>query len=361
MVPRQTENFASTRRAFRLAAILLACGWIACGCQGSADNSSPRSTNSPSATNSGETPTLRRESEQGPAHLTLEVTPARPQLADDITLRLTLRVDAGVEVFPPEFADRLGDFRIREVRALTPRYAGRHDTYTYELTLEPTRKGPCRLLPIALAFQDPRHAAADQRNVVESTEVRIDVESPLAEEARTLDRVGLTGPVASRRRLPVAPIVVVALVAVLLAGIAWRWWRRRGPKAVERTLSPRDVALRELRQLAEERLAERDVKLFFVRLTAIVRMFIERTTAVLAAEQTTEEFLRAISDGGVFAVDDQLRLKDFLESADLIKFAAQQPRPEDVEAAFQRARQFVTQRVDSPSDAEQTTQNGPLA
>ena len=73
-----------------------------------------------------------------------------------------------------------------------------------------------------------------------------------------------------------------------------------------------------------------------VRLTGIVRRFIERETGIHAPEQTTEEFLRAISSGDVFSRDERDRLREFLEVADLVKYAAHQPRKEDVEETFNR-------------------------
>jgi hypothetical protein len=83
------------------------------------------------------------------------------------------------------------------------------------------------------------------------------------------------------------------------------------------------------------------VKRFYVELTAVVRRYIERTTGLHAPEQTTEEFLREAGAGDVIARDERQRLKDFLEAADLVKFAAHQPLSQDIEEAFRRARTFV--------------------
>ena len=84
-----------------------------------------------------------------------------------------------------------------------------------------------------------------------------------------------------------------------------------------------------------------DVKLFYVELTAIVRRYIERTTGVHAPEQTTQEFLQEISRRKDFPAEQSRRLRSFLEAADLVKFAAYQPRDEDVEESFRRASAFV--------------------
>ena len=81
--------------------------------------------------------------------------------------------------------------------------------------------------------------------------------------------------------------------------------------------------------------------LFYVELTAVVRRYIERTTGILAPEQTTEEFLVEISRKETFRPEERGRLKHFLESADLVKFAAHEPRKEDLEESFERAKVFV--------------------
>ena len=97
----------------------------------------------------------------------------------------------------------------------------------------------------------------------------------------------------------------------------------------------------ELQRLIEQNLAEIDVKLFYVELTGIVRRYIERTTGVRAPEQTTEEFLREITAKETFDGMFSRRLKNFLESADLVKFAGLHPRKDDIEEAFHRAKVFI--------------------
>ena len=120
-------------------------------------------------------------------------------------------------------------------------------------------------------------------------------------------------------------------------------WLVAGRKiiSVEPQLTPRELASRELDKLWRDQASRDDVKVFYVRLTAIVRKYIENSTGVHAPEQTTEEFLREIGAGERFARDERQRLKDFLESADLVKFARFLPQASDVQEAYDRARRFV--------------------
>jgi hypothetical protein len=133
-----------------------------------------------------------------------------------------------------------------------------------------------------------------------------------------------------------------AAVVLLSVGTAVAWlFIRRKVNSVEEQLTPREFATRELEKLWRDQTTREDVKLFYVRLTAIVRKYIEGTTGVHAPEQTTEEFLREIGAGERFSREERQHLKDFLESADLVKFARLLPQSSDVQESYDRARRFV--------------------
>ena len=131
----------------------------------------------------------------------------------------------------------------------------------------------------------------------------------------------------------------------------WRRHRLRRNAIAERPLTPAERAYLELQRIVDDGLAQRDVKLFYVELTGVVRRFIEWTTHVRAPEQTTEEFLREISSHETFAPDENRRLKHFLESADLVKFAAHQPRDEDIDTSLARAKVFIGHH-EAPEETE---------
>ena len=160
--------------------------------------------------------------------------------------------------------------------------------------------------------------------------------------------------------------MIAAAIALAVAAAAL-WRRRKREKAAAAVvLSPEELARLELQKLAASGLMETDVKVYFVELTAIVRRYIERTTGIRAPEQTTEEFLCEISrDSSPLFLGEGPevranplskgegmpceRLKDFLESADLVKFAAYRPRREDIQESFQRAEVFIGLKLREPA------------
>ena len=93
--------------------------------------------------------------------------------------------------------------------------------------------------------------------------------------------------------------------------------------------------------LAENLPAAGLIKEFYLRLTGIVRQYVEDTTGIRAPEQTTEEFLRDIHSHAEFPPERSVRLAEFLEAADLIKYAGQQPGEGQIDLAIARAHEFV--------------------
>ena len=114
---------------------------------------------------------------------------------------------------------------------------------------------------------------------------------------------------------------LVALLALaLLVVAAWRlarWWRQRPPPAPP---SARAVALRELARLrgSVQLLEPHD---FSSAVSDVLRTYIGAHYGLRAREQTSPEFLEAISSAPRFSDGDRTLLARFLERADMIKFA----------------------------------------
>ena len=285
---------------------------------------------------------VRSEVERGPVKFTVELVPPNPRLSDEPRLTLTLRTEQGVRVEKPPFGEALGEFLIRDFFEPPAQVDGKTEVTEQVYTLEPTRAGKLTVAPIAVQFYDEREPGSVKQYTIESEALTVEVSTMIGDQAPSLaDLRPLAGPVALRARGGFAWLAVV-VVFVLLAIAGWIVsTRRRQPPAQEPPRSPQELAWLELQQIIEAKLAESDVKTFYVELTGVVRRYIERSTGVHAPEQTTEEFLREIVDDALFADDDQQRLHDFLVSADLVKFPAFHPDKSDIEASFERAQEFI--------------------
>ena len=137
--------------------------------------------------------------------------------------------------------------------------------------------------------------------------------------------------------------LVAAAVAVVLAILGVVVLRRRKRRPIEpRRQTPEEIAQAALALLLAENLPARGlVKEFYLRLTGIVRQYVEDTTGIRAPEQTTEEFLRDMRSRAAFPPERSARLAEFLEAADLVKYAGQQPEEGQIDQAIARAHEFV--------------------
>jgi hypothetical protein len=279
---------------------------------------------------------------RGPVQLGVTVEPSPARLSDEPKLTVRLEYEPGVEVRKPRFGQSLGDFVIRDFREPLPRVDQGRQVIEQIYTLEPTRSGKLAVFPIAVTFVDKRPVGDGREHKLETEGLTVEIASVVATEAPSLAQLR---PAAAPVELPAERLAAVwwavaALAVVVVLIVAWRVVRRRRV-AQERALSPRELAERELARLIEADWARRDVKQFYVELTGLVRRYIERTNGIRAPEQTTQEFLAEIARRHDFPGEEAQRLRDFLESADLVKFAAHEPRESDTEESLRRARRFV--------------------
>lgn len=134
------------------------------------------------------------------------------------------------------------------------------------------------------------------------------------------------------------------VLAVLLALLVWRHLRHRRQEAA-RPLPPWQAALLELaglRQALGERAIQAEV--CFARLTDIVRGYLEKRFHLRAPQQTTEEFMTDLNRTGSPIHEEQRRfLHDFLQAADLVKFAGIPADGVLLEQAIGRAETLVNE------------------
>jgi len=333
-----TDNFPIRHIPNHRAAFLLfACSLAVVGCT---------QTRAPEADSGQLAKVARTQLERGPIKVVVEVSPSPARLSDEPTLTLTFDSEDGVVVEKPPFGEATGDFLIRDFHEPLPRVENGRQILQQVYTLEPMHTGMLQVDPIVVSFVDQRSQADGKRHTLETEALAVEVLSVVEGEVPSLDQLdGFEEPV----EVPAPPAMLawgVSGALLLASAVGFVIWRVRKRRAVaaEMQLSPREIAHLELERLEHEQLSQHDVKLFYVELTGIVRRYIEGTTSVRAAEQTTEEFLRAISSGDRFARDERQRLKRFLEAADLVKFAAYKPGQDDIDESFLRARVFVDEQ-----------------
>ncbi|QDU99101.1 DUF4381 family protein [Lignipirellula cremea] len=348
------RRLPSAKRFSFPAAALLLCSLLPAGIAARPAVAAPPVSAAPSDNPNTTTP-LTASRQGGPVELTVAIDKATAQIAEPITLTLTVQAPEQVTVSLPPQPATLGPFTVLHVSdALDlPTAGGRQSVRQYQL--ECLTAGPQTVPAIAVSYTD-RRSEPTVSELLESPTLQVNIASVLE---------GTPDPLAFRDlkdvvELPEEPPTSYAWLAWSLgaaavlscAGAALLLWPHR-----RSSLPPGRWALAELAALEESDLvAAGETERFYVRLTDIVRQFIERRFEIGASTLTTAEFLDQATRREALGPDQQRVLKEFLSQADLVKFARFQPNPTDAAGAIDVARQFVVQAAEpSPATPSPTT------
>jgi len=305
---------------------------------------------------------VTRTATRGPVAVTVELDKDRITIAEKLHWTITAEAEDGVDVQMPPFAKDLADLAVRDfaTESALPTPDGRR-RWRQRYELDSLVSGRYRLPEVKVTFTDRRETTLARHGgkpvtgelVVEPIEVTItslldgqfdpknfrDIKPP----------VELAEP-ASHAWLWWAGGAVAALAGLVGLIVLIRRLRRRRRPSV--TVPAHEWAFAQLQRLIDDDLiGAGDVRGFYFRLTDIVRIYIERRFRLAAPEQTTEEFLETLRGSDTLAVEHKRRLGEFLQAADLVKFARYQPGKDQIEQAFNAARDFIEQTAERAKPA----------
>jgi hypothetical protein len=169
--------------------------------------------------------------------------------------------------------------------------------------------------------------------------------TPADSTAKIFDIIGpYKAPVTIGEILPW--ILLAALVSAAIWGIVRLLRRfRKHKKEPEIVVNPDPahvIAFRDLEKLRNDQLWQKgQVKLYYSRLTEILRQYLENRYGVYSLEMTTSETLEALLQTGFKKDDRYTSLKTILNGSDLVKFAKYKPDPVENDVHFQNSRAFV--------------------
>jgi hypothetical protein len=315
--------------------------FLLAGCQ---NNSTPDPVKSPALT---DPLSVEKTTHKGPVSVTVRVMPKRVHIADLMDLDLVVIAPSEVEVTPPLFGEAIGEFLVRKFNDTTVRAEDGTQTRTLHYQLEPTELGIRLIRTMTCECVDPRENVESKGKTVLLETDPLDVEV-----------VGDLGRLFSLSRACSNSFLIFSLsiwiatycslntaisgaAVLIVAGVGVVFWRRsRRPPPV--VLTPAEMAQTALNDLLAENLPAQGLyKEFYIRLTGIVRLYIEQTTGVRAPEQTTEEFMQGMRTKMIFSSERTERLVAFLEAADMVKYAGVLPGHRQTEEAIARAQEFV--------------------
>lgn len=302
---------------------------------------------------------ITRAGEKGPVSVELSIASDRVQAGSPFDVRIRIEAERGVSIAIPKIEGILGDFEVVEQTSKPFDCDVNHDCTEYVLSLRGYLSGEAEIPGLVVGFADPRPKMDGSNDVYQDT---IQLESiPITVEESLAD---VKGPAS----LPIPWSMQLlwwglgALAALAIVGLFVHWYRKR-PKPISMAapipqLSAYDWAKRELQLLvAEDLMAKGRVQEFYYRINGLLRQYIERRFGLSAGEQTSEEFVRDIQSADLFDARQRETLCAFVASCDPVKYAKQQPTPDDVEWVLAAATDVIeSTRHDAFVTANSTAQ-----
>jgi len=346
----------------------------------------------------GEENIIQEVKERGPVKVTLRVEPKEPTFADRVHFTIEAVSEKGIEVKMPSPGENLGAFLIKDFDSPPEKVTADGTTYRQSYVLEFLTSGEYKIPPLTISFRDrksgaPEPSGGDDNKKEGGTEKTGGGETPeklesAGKEAEIPEYKILTDeitihvkPIADPESLKdLAPIDGQAQPPPLPASVTWplailgglagavllvyllvRFIRRERPPPPP--VPAHEIAYRELEWLLAQGYTGRgELKEFFFHLSRILREYIENRFGLRAPELTTEEFLEELARkpggqgpaGGEIPLEHQRLLREFLERADMVKFAKYLPDQKEIEASFEAAKRFIeaTLKTERPRAGE---------
>jgi hypothetical protein len=253
----------------------------------------------------------------------------------------------------PAFGEKLEQFGIVDYRTGQPELTGPGRVRLRRAyVLEPFLSGTYKVPAMTVQFWAKGDDANPHR--IETEEFEVQVTSLLPEDLSNLTIADIAPPLELPRTpwrwawLSAAGLGLVAALAWLLL---WCEHRRRRRATEAARIPAHDIAYLELQRLVAENLVEKgEIKRFYLKISGILRRYIENRFCLHAPERTTEEFLAELGAGNALDGRHRTLLCTFLTHCDLVKFAEHQPSTAEIQRTFDSCKAFIAQTQERAPD-----------
>lgn len=288
---------------------------------------------------------IHEKCERGPATVTLDIDHKEINISERLKLAISVTVDEDYEIKMPGFGEKLEQFGIVDYHTTQPELLnGGRKKITRSYILEPFLSGNYTIPPMEVQFWKKGEEKTGLHKI-ETSEAEIKVKSLLPEDLKDVKLNEIKPPVAFPRSYVIwmwAGIAAAVICIVVVAIIIIKKRNKARVQSIEAQVLAHELAYEELKKLVAEDLPNKGrIKLFYHRLSGILRSYIENRFGLHAPEQTTEEFLADLETNQDFADPYKALLKTFLYHCDLVKFAEHQPQTEDVQKTFDSCKAFI--------------------
>jgi hypothetical protein len=268
---------------------------------------------------------------------TLRADSTQILIGDYLNVRLTVTHPANVAVRIPAVGDTLGAMEVISASKIDTASAAGSTVLSQVYTVSAYDSGDYQAGPVKIYFgTDSTLAPAFMVHV---NTLDVDTSKPFK-----AIKPPLTVPYSWQEFIPHILVSLLLIAGAIAAFFMFRKKPAPKPIVVERP-KPKEPAhiwaRNELKKLEQEKLWQHDeVKLYYSRLTDILRLYLEYRYRWFALESTTEE-IEAQMDKYHLKEKAKENLLSTLRAADLVKFAKMLPLPDANMKAMENANRFI--------------------
>lgn len=279
----------------------------------------------------------------GKISLEARVDKNKIKIGDLIQYSIIVARDENVNVEMPDLGANLGAFEIRNYNDLDPEKENGEIIQRREYTISTYDVGDYEIPPVTVRYSVGKDTVWKE---LTTETIKITVESLKPSEAG--DIRDIKPPLEIELDwMRIMRFVVAGLIIVLIGILIFFYFKRRKegksllPHREKPKRPPHEIALEELEQLLQEQLLEKgEIKQFYIRISEIIRRYVEGRFFIVAIEMTTAQLIDTMIEAEVEKEDVQL-VEDFLMQCDLVKFAKYIPTSEEHQKVIDQAFEIV--------------------
>lgn len=279
----------------------------------------------------------------GRISLEAKVDKSKITIGDLIHYSIIVTRNANVTIEMPELGANLGAFEIRDYNDPEPEKRKGEIIQRREYIISTYDIGDYEIPPVLVRY---RVAGDSTWKELASETIKITVAS--VKPSETSDIRDIKPPMEIARDWKrIIRFAVAGLLILVIAILVFYFIKRRKegksliPRREKPKLPPHEIALNELNQLLEEQLLEQGaIKEFYIRISEIIRRYVEGRFFIVAIEMTSSQLIDAMKTAEIEPAHVQM-LHDFLFQCDMVKFAKYVPTAEENRSAIDQAFQFI--------------------
>lgn len=280
---------------------------------------------------------------QGQVAIESKVDRAKIYIGDVIKYTVIITHDVDVQLQRPAPGKNLGQFEIREYSVLEPKKVDKQIVAQSDYFISTFDVGEFEIPSLQVFYRLGQDTTLHQ---LKTEVIKITVMSLNPNEKGDIRDIKppMTPP---RDWVRIILMICAAVILFAVFGLGWWYYQRRKqgqPILPMREKPPRpahEVALAALAELeASEWLAQGEVKSYFVRLSEILRQYVEARYFIDAMEMTTSQLIARMAADRL-PQEPVSTLQAILQLSDLVKFAKFIPSEEMQRQAVPQARGFI--------------------